>query len=479
MNMRDKTNIDYTTRDYEGFRHDMLELLKKKIPQYSDFSESDMGVVLIELLSHGLDIVSFYNDKVANEIFPNTAMERESIIKHCRRLGYELKHSVPSRFHQVFKIHPQERDYVIPRGTIVTSYEDTSIEFEVIQDLVIPKGETGVEKDDHGNYKYFTVVEHGNTVDSDIIGSSNGSAYQEFILSYAPIILESLKIYVRDEFNIEEWTRVDNFIDSDNTSKQYMTEVTENDYVKILFGSGVSGIIPPIYEDGISASYRVGGGIVGNVSLYNITEMPSKPAVIIETFNFEQIQVGRDKETIEEARVHAPQSLKTLWRAVCLEDYENLLYQEFAGEIIQCRAVAEDDRYTISLYVLTNNVDEDLPTDSKEKFLEFLDNRKEIGYNLRMFEPTYENVTLNLTITTNKAYENSYIEQIVQAYIESNYLTKGKFEFGEALITSQLIKDLMVLPGVYDVVITHEGNITPSKNKILKLNTNISVDGGM
>ena len=36
-------NLDYTTRDYEGFRNDMLTLLKQKIPEYSDFSQSDIN----------------------------------------------------------------------------------------------------------------------------------------------------------------------------------------------------------------------------------------------------------------------------------------------------------------------------------------------------------------------------------------------------------------------------------------------------
>lgn len=152
--MKYRSNVDYTTRDYEGFRNDMIELLKKKIPEYSDFSESDMGIVLIELLAHGLDVISFYNDKIANEIFPDTATERESIIKHCRRLGYELKNATPSQYYQVFKIVPQESTYVIPRGTRLYTKGDDSVEFELIEDLKIPPNCTGLEKDGHGNYLY-------------------------------------------------------------------------------------------------------------------------------------------------------------------------------------------------------------------------------------------------------------------------------------------------------------------------------------
>ena len=477
--MKFRSNVDYTTKDYEGFRNDMIELLKTKIPEYSDFSQSDMGVVLIELLAHGLDILSFYNDKVANEVFPDTAVERESIIKHCRRLGYELKNAVPSRYYQVFKIYPQPNDYVIPRGLKLTTSGEELIEFELIEDLVIPKGCTGLEKDEHGNYLYKALVEHGSSVYSDIIGTSNGASYQEFTLSYYPVIQDSIQVFVRSDYDIEEWERVSNFIDSDVSSKQYMTEVSEGDLVKIIFGSGYSGMIPPVYDNGISANYRIGGGSVGNVSLESITEITSKPAIIIDTMNVEQVQVGADKETIEEAKFHAPLSLRTLWRAVTLSDYENLIIQEFPHDIMQVKAVAEEDRYTISIYVLTTDTNEDLPEELKEKFLDFLDERKEIGYNLQMYPPTYEDITVNINVTTNKAYSNTEIKETVETYVMNKYL-KGSMGFGESLVKSQLIGELMTLQGIYDLEVNIVGESNPAPHKIIRVNTvNVSVSGGV
>lgn len=476
--LKPRQNVDYATKDYEGFRHDMLNLLKAKIPDYTDFSESDMGVVLIELLAHGLDVLSFYNDKVANEIFPDTAVERESIIRHCRRLGYELKNATPSQYYQVFKIIPQSREYVIPRGTKLNTRGDERIEFELMEDVRIPPNCNGLEKDLEGNYLYKGLVEHGYTVNSDILGSSNGTAYQEFTISYAPVITESLHVYVRDKSNIEEWKRVGNFIDSDVTSKEYVIETTDNDFVKVMFGSGISGMIPPIYDNGISASYRVGGGIVGNVALETITEMSSKPAVIVDTMNIEQVQIAVDKESVEEARIHAPLSLRTLWRAVSLEDYQNLLIQQYPEELHCVKAIAEDDRFTISIYALLKGMDT-LPNNYKEKYLAFLDERKEIGYNLQMYPPTFATFNLTATVTTNKAYKNIEVKTMLDGYL-NDYFALGKYNFGDKLMTSRLIKDLMSLPGVYDVEISTTGTTTPSVSQILKLGTlTVNVSGGI
>ena len=49
--MKTRQGFDFSTRDYEGFRNSMIEMLKVKIPEYSDFSQSDVGIVLIELLA--------------------------------------------------------------------------------------------------------------------------------------------------------------------------------------------------------------------------------------------------------------------------------------------------------------------------------------------------------------------------------------------------------------------------------------------
>ena len=66
---RTATNgIDYTSKDYESYRADMLKSLQEKMPEYTDLRESDAGVVIIELLAQGLDVLSLYQDILANEV---------------------------------------------------------------------------------------------------------------------------------------------------------------------------------------------------------------------------------------------------------------------------------------------------------------------------------------------------------------------------------------------------------------------------
>ena len=60
--------IDYTNRDYEAYKEMLIQNLQEKMPEYTDTRETDAGIVILECLANGLDILSMYNDAVANEI---------------------------------------------------------------------------------------------------------------------------------------------------------------------------------------------------------------------------------------------------------------------------------------------------------------------------------------------------------------------------------------------------------------------------
>src|SRR5260370_28445483 len=88
--------IDYMARDYESLLRAMRERIPQKLPEWRDYaSEADFGNVLLELFAHVGDILSFYQDRVANESFLGTARTRRSVIEHLRLIGYELGTAAP------------------------------------------------------------------------------------------------------------------------------------------------------------------------------------------------------------------------------------------------------------------------------------------------------------------------------------------------------------------------------------------------
>src|SRR5215813_166775 len=92
-----RTVIDYMERDAGSFLQSVRELIPKKLPEWTDYeSEADFGNVLLELFAHMGDILSYYQDRVANESFLGTAQQRRSVIHHLRLIGYQLSTAAPA-----------------------------------------------------------------------------------------------------------------------------------------------------------------------------------------------------------------------------------------------------------------------------------------------------------------------------------------------------------------------------------------------
>src|SRR5215471_5652987 len=89
--------LDYMARDYQSLLQAMYALVPSKLPQWKDFNnEADFGNVMLELFAHIGDILSYYQDRVANESFLGTARTRSSVIEHLRLIGYKLGTAVPA-----------------------------------------------------------------------------------------------------------------------------------------------------------------------------------------------------------------------------------------------------------------------------------------------------------------------------------------------------------------------------------------------
>ena len=91
--------IDYATKDYAGFRQAMLDQIPLRLPAWKDRSESDFGVVLIELFAYVADILSYYQDRVANEAYLSTAKQRRSVSELLRLIGYQIDPGLAATTH--------------------------------------------------------------------------------------------------------------------------------------------------------------------------------------------------------------------------------------------------------------------------------------------------------------------------------------------------------------------------------------------
>lgn len=475
--------IDYTNKDYEAFRAMMLKELGIKMPEYTDKRQSDAGVVILELLSQGLDILSYYQDVIANEVYLSTAEQMNSVLKWCYMLGYIPRYASPAKFKQVFVLSSvQATDTVIPKGTVVKTVKSSveeEVRFETVKNLVIPAGKKGDEKDTSGEYLYTVDVVQGTSVLGELLGSSNNTPNQKFTLNYSPVIADSVEIRVNEGEGFERWTRVDSFVESEPTSKHYTLVIGDNDKATITFGNGVFGKIPLRFTNGIYCDYRIGGGIAGNVGANKITSLGSNLALVARTFNPDTaFEYGQDKESIEEIKVNAPHAIRTTWGALTLEDFSAVICTNFP-EVVQSisdRSTSDIDDLYVYLLLKDNMPITDTFRDRVlSLFNENEEGRKIVGAKTIFIEPaTLVPLTFEGRLVVHDYYPKDEVEQQIRDFVE-NYFAIGNYPFAKELSLTELSAQIMnpsnAISGVKSFRFTKPSSdiLTPQTNEIYTL----------
>jgi len=85
-------SIDYTSRDFDSIRDDLVNYAKRYYPDtFKDFSDASFGSLMLDTVAYVGDIMSFYLDYQVNESFIDTAVEYNNVLRLARQLGYKFK----------------------------------------------------------------------------------------------------------------------------------------------------------------------------------------------------------------------------------------------------------------------------------------------------------------------------------------------------------------------------------------------------
>ncbi len=465
MSRKPTPNIDYTSRDYEAFRELLIQKLQEKMPEYTDTSETDAGIVILEALANGLDILSLYSDIIANDVILPTTQDRKLAVIMARCLGYIPYNQTASEYPQVFVLSEiRDQDTIIPKGTVVKTKDSSDLAtlyFETMEDFVIPSGALGDEKDDNGQYLYTVRVQHGSSVYQDVIGSSSGAPLQSFKLNYTNALIDTLELYVNEGTGQELWKRVDSFLDADETSKVYTISVDEFDVCTVEFGNGLKGKVPTAYPNGIVANYRIGGGEASNVSAGIITELDSSVAYVESTFNLEATILGHEKESLESIKENAPASYRTRDRLVALDDYSDLLRINFYDFLtLKTLRDAEDKKRVHIFYMMRQ--DYSMTAKLVEDIAVFIADRSMIGTTYDLNSYVAQPVNLDCVMYVDQDYDKEELKANAIAYLEGVTFHYGELRFEDTIVKSDLENEVK---SVFDGILSFRIN-TPTDDII-------------
>jgi hypothetical protein len=461
--------VDYTSRDYASIREELIALIPYFAPQWTNRDPADFGMTLIELFSYLGDQLNYYIDRSANEAFINTASQRDSVLRLSRLLGYVPTEATASTVTLTFQ-NSSASIITVPAKTqvatsVVSNGETTQIVFETDSVVNVPAKAAGVNGSITVTATQGESKGYGFDADNGSIGQSNGAPNQIFQIPNYPVINNSVEILVSGV----KYTQVPYLIDYQDYDPVFSTVTNADGITFVLFGDNISGRIPNNGAE-IYATYRVGGGAIGNVSANTIkyiitTGLPLGLSVLNQ--NVGQLSGaatgGGDPESTDSIRINAPKSIRALNRAVSLSDYSSLVIQ--VPGVAKANSVA-DVYSSITIYiapygdsglqsdgVTSSTVFNNLATDIANYFVD----KTPPGTTITLQPPTYVDVRVKLNCVIQSQYRSA------QVITNINSALKELFAFDNVSFNDQItIQDVL---GVLSEV---EGVSRSTINKLIR-----------
>jgi predicted phage baseplate assembly protein len=337
------------------------------------------------------------------------------------------------------------------------------------------------------------LASHAFRVISEVLGRSNGSPGQKFFLQNSPVLTreprETLEVEGETEDQYELWHEVSDFSNSGPDDPHFTCDSVSGE---IQFGPSIRqptgeerqyGMVPPAERLIRFAFYRCGGGVMGNVGAGTIAVLKSSIPYLASVTNFEAAKGGVDAESLERAKMRAPQELQACTRAVTAEDFEYLALKASA-QVARAKCIAAGNTAEgrnvpagIVRLLLIPMVPEcerlipeeelDLTRRIREEVQSYLDERRLLATRLEIASPEFVRVVVEARI---KAKGNSDLRQLVsdvekRLYHYINPLCGGPdgtgWPFGRSISLSEVYATIQ---GAASIDYIEEVRLYPIKN---------------
>lgn len=442
--------ISYTSRDYTAIKEDMISLIDTFLPTWTNRDTSDFGITLIELFAYMGDILNYYIDRSANEAFISTASQRDSVLQIARLLAYSPTAATAASVTLTF-YNSTASPITVPAltkvATSASTYGTNQIVFETATAVTVPAKSGSV------NGQAAVVANQGYTVSNEQVGQSSGDINQIWQISQSPVIQGTLSVVA----GATNYAQVPYLIDYNSTDPVFSTYTNANKETYILFGDGVSGRIPDANAI-ITTSYRVGGGVAGNVAASALQTILTNNTYGLTVKNLTAASGGAEEETTDSIRVNAPLSIKSLNRAVSLADYAALAKNGGAA-----KANATADVYTSVTVYAAPYGDDGLADDGvtpsdvfntlATTLATYFKGKIPANTTVTFQPPAYVPVSLSATITVLPQYKKTLVSTAVNTVI-TNLFAFDNVVFQDTITLTDVMSAITSVQGVAYAEIT-------------------------
>jgi len=457
--------VSYTDKDMATILKGMVDQIPNLTNRWTDFSPSDVGMVILELLSWNLQMLAFYMDRQANEAFLSTSRERKNVVNLCKLIAYKLAGVTSSTANVVISLEsPISTRVEIPKYTVLLTGEEDVVSFATMSSAVIPPGDTEVTI---GVRQGIPKIEKHKT---------SGDRNQKFRVSESRADKDSFEVVINGEI----WQQVENFVNSQANDKHYTVNIDFDGNVDVTLGDNFFGYSPPnsIIEN-VVITYLISDGQNGNVggdaiktlvgNFYD-SNFPSPNQISLSVTSSSAATGGSEQETIEHAKRQAPAELSALFRAMTRADFEALAngYEGVSKSIAWGEQDVNPPNYNMFNWVMVaiapDNITRDmlieddlvngLPSNElKTNLLNYLYSRATITTRIKLVDPSYVGVSIAANVFYNPKAQASVVKSDIDTAL-NNFFSFDNVQFGKEIRKSNIIRLIDSVSGVDYVEIT-------------------------
>jgi len=315
-----------TELDFEDIRNNLKSFLSTQTEfQDYDFEGSAIST-LLDVLAYNTHYNSYYVNMLANEMFLDTAQQRESVVSKAKELGYVPVSAIgaTANINVTFTgIDPTTSQFTIPKNSKFTTTID-----DVQYTYVTPRAYTVVNE--NNNFSRDIEIKEGVPLTHRFVVS--GDRKQRFIIPNEGVDFTSLTVFVQEsdtDTTLTEFTQATDIRQVFATTPIYFLEEAYEGKYELVFGSGSLG-----------KSLRNGNILIVDYLVCSGEETNGASAFSVDTLNvgesYDAAQLtvnssargGRPKETIDSIKFNAPRNYQTQNRAIINEDYSRILLAE-------------------------------------------------------------------------------------------------------------------------------------------------------
>ncbi|MCK5354021.1 MAG: baseplate J/gp47 family protein, partial [Methyloprofundus sp.] len=297
---------------------------------------------------------------------------------------------------------------------------------------------------------------HGESKPAKILGSGDAAkSNQAFTLevngiSFPPDTTKTSGVAAAIDVEVAGriWEQVSSLKNSASGDHHYSIRMTEDGYVKVIFGDGEYGRRLPTGKNNIRVRYRLGSGLSGNVAAGGL-EKPVNPHPLIKAIKQPlRAEGGGDMEDVTSLRENAPPTLLALERAVSLADFAHLAAS--LSSVWQAKAYSEfvDDNKMDGVRVVIVPAGGGTSTDVENDVEAFLQQHALPGIQVTVEDCFRKRIGLTITI---RVKSDQFALDNVKSRVRHallNHFTLQNRKLGEHLYLSEVYKIVEGIQGV-------------------------------